>query len=178
MKTTKTLGTSLAALAVAAAALVPAAASAGAPRLAVAGQKDDDTVILLDMASRRNAEGQIEADGVLVFPKALPAFQVQSATTAPSKLPDKGHITLRFDCKARTITLVRLTLFDADGQIIPKLDGKGQVIPDAPIEADPQAPVDPTDAHMLAYACGETFPPANETFSDEKVAITMVRAKP
>lgn len=157
--------------ALAAASLLPVSAGAGVPRLAVVGQKDDDTVILLDMASRRNAEGgRIEADGVLVFPKAAPGFQLKSegADAPPPAIPDKGHITVQFDCKARTITLVTLTLFNAEGEVT-------RTATPAP---DPQTPVDPTDAHMLAYACGEAFPPTDKTFADEKAAIMAVRTKP
>jgi hypothetical protein len=159
---------SLAALAGAAAlsGLAPAVAWAGAVRLAVAGTKED-TVVMLDLGSRRNAAAKIEADALLVFPAVAPGFQLKpTGQEAPASPPDHGRITLQFDCKARTITLVRMTLLDADGGVLKATEPT----PDA------QQPVDPTDAHLLAFACGETFPA--KTFPDEKAAIASVRDTP
>jgi hypothetical protein len=139
---------------------------AGTPRLAIAGTKDDDTVVLLDMASRRNVNGKIEADVLLIFPLTAPSFMVRPATGDGRPPRDHGRITLQFDCKGRTIDVVRMTLLAVDDAVIAATEPP----------SDPQTPVDPTDAHMLAYACGEAFPDTAKTFASEKAAIEAVRA--
>lgn len=141
-------------------ALSPAAAFAGATRLAVAGQKGG-TLVLLDLGSRRNNAGKVEADGLLIFPAPLPPSDEAPVQTAP----DHGRITLQFDCKARTIALTRMTILGSDNSVMKS---------DTPT-VDPQAPVDPTDAHLLALACGEAFPTADKTFTDEKAALDAAR---
>jgi hypothetical protein len=152
--------------AVALSALTPVAAWASPVRLAVAGAKGD-TVVMLDMGSRRNAQTKVEADALLIFRPANPDFLVTQEDGQPPEVPpDHGRITLQFDCKARNITLVRMTLLGADGAVMKATEP-------AP---DPQPAVDPTDAHLLAFACGETFP--DKTFADEKSAIAAARATP
>ena len=143
-------------------ALAPSAAWAGNVRLAVAGSKND-TIVLIDLGSRRNAAAKVEADALLIFRPMDPDFTVTEGGQAATPLPDHGRITLQFDCKARSITLVRMTLLDADGGVMKASEP----------EPDPQPAVDPTDAHLLSFACGETFP--EKTFADEKAAIAAAR---
>jgi len=40
---------------------------------------------------------------------------------------------------------------------------------------DPQPPADPTDARLLALACGEAFPDESKVYASEAAAIDAVR---
>jgi hypothetical protein len=139
---------------------LPAVAAAPAQRLTPVGAKGP-TVVMLDMASRKTVAGQVQANGLLVFPP--PAPDAVGADGAPA--PDHDRIALRFDCKARTIALYRLTMLSADNVVIKA---------DLPV-LDPQPPADPTDARMLALVCGEAFPDESKIFTSEVIAIDAVR---